>query len=207
MSLRLRILIVAMLGLALVSSACPVFAQNPNRVNQGQNPNRLNPQFGRRNKPPVRPMPNDAHMGQARPKLNPAQRQQLQQRLMRAIGLSPEQHDRIQQIRRDHEEERISAGRRLREARRNLDRAIMNENYNESAVRKATDELAAAQSDKIKLESRIRSEIRGVLTPDQVNRFHQLERELRREMREQNEQQQRERDGDELDLLEISNKN
>ena len=202
--MRLRLISIraaAVLGLALVLGAGAVFAQNPGR---------LNPQFGRRNnKLPGRPGINDTRPGQgpARPKLGPAQRQQLQQRLMRAIGLTPEQHQRMQQIRRDHEEERVAAGRRLREARRNLDREIMNPNYNETAVRRATDELAAAQADKIRLEARIRSQIRNILTPDQIERFHQLERELRREMREQNEQQQRERDGDELDLLEFSNKN
>jgi len=138
------------------------------------------------------------------PKLNPAQRQQLQKRLMQAIGLTPEQHQRIQQIRLDHEEERISAGRRLRQARGALDRAIMAENYNETAVQRATDELAAAQADKVRLEARIRGQIRNVLTPDQINRFHDLERELRREMRQQNAQEPpREQQLDEMDLLNL----
>ncbi|MFP5260839.1 MAG: Spy/CpxP family protein refolding chaperone [Blastocatellia bacterium] len=124
-------------------------------------------------------------------RLNPnqARRRELQRRLMQAIGLSAEQHQRMQEIRRSHEDEAITAGRRLRQARQALDRAIMSEPYDEAAVRRATEELAAAQADKIRLESRIRAQVRGVLTPDQVMRFHQLERQMRREMREQKEQE------------------
>ena len=92
----------------------------------------------------------------------------------------------MQEIRRGHDDEVIAAGRRLRQARRSLDLAIMSERYDEAAVRRATDELAAAQTEKIKLDSKIRAEVRGVLTPDQVTRFHQLERQMRQELRQQN---------------------
>lgn len=125
---------------------------------------------------------------------NQQQKRVLQQRLMQAIGLTPEQHARMQQIRLGHDDEVIAAGRRLRQARRSLDVAIMSERYDEAVVRRATDELAAAQAEKIKLESKVRAEVRGVLTPDQVTRFHQLERQMRQEMRQQNLQ---ERDNEE----------
>ena len=116
---------------------------------------------------------------------NQQQKRLLQQRLMQAIGLTPEQHARMQQIRLGHDDEVISAGRRLRQARRSLDMAIMSERYDEAAVRRATDELAAAQSEKVRIDSKVRAEVRGVLTPDQVMRFHQLERQMRQEMRQQ----------------------
>jgi Spy/CpxP family protein refolding chaperone len=117
---------------------------------------------------------------------NQEQKRLLQQRLMRAIGLTPDQHARMQEIRRGHDDEVIAAGRRLRQARRSLDMAIMSERYDEATVRRATDELAAAQADKIRLDSKIRSMVRGVMTPDQVVRFHQLERQMRQEMRQRN---------------------
>ena len=116
---------------------------------------------------------------------NLVRKQQLQQRVMQAIGLSPDQRMRMQEIRRSHEDEVISAGRRLRQARQALDRAIMSEPYNEVEVRRATEALATAQAEKIRLDSRVRAQVRGVLTPDQVVRFHQLQREMRREIREQ----------------------
>jgi Spy/CpxP family protein refolding chaperone len=117
---------------------------------------------------------------------NQEQKRLLQQRLMQAIGLTPDQHARMQEIRRGHDDELIAAGRRLRQARRSLDLAIMSERYDEATVRRATDELAAAQADKIKLDSKIRAEVRGVLSADQVVRFHQLERQMRQEMKQQN---------------------
>jgi len=122
--------------------------------------------------------------------LNPNQikKQELQRRVMQAIGLSPDQRMRMQEIRRSHDEEVITAGRRLRLARQALDRAIMSEPYNEAEVRRATDALAEAQADKIRLDARVRAQVRGVLTPDQVQRFNQLQRQMRREMIEQERQ-------------------
>lgn len=134
--------------------------------------------------------------GRNRP-LNPNQlrKQQLQQRVMQAIGLTPAQRMRIQEIRRSHDDDVISAGRRLRQARQALDRAIMNETYSESEVRRATEALAAAQADKIRLDASVRAQVRGVLTSDQVQRFHQLQREMRRDMKEQQERDQEKETG------------
>ena len=129
--------------------------------------------------------------GRNRP-LNPNQlrKQQLQQRVMQAIGLTPAQRMRIQEIRRSHDDDVISAARRIRQARQALDRAIMNETYSESEVRRATEALAAAQADKIRLDANVRGQVRGVLTADQVQRFHQLQREMRRDMKEQQQRDQ-----------------
>jgi Spy/CpxP family protein refolding chaperone len=172
---------------------------NPDRLPQGQRgvdgSGQFAPQFNRRkarlpgeqrgmNRAPL----GDPQLGR-QPNPNQARKRELQRRLMQAIGLTPEQHQRMQEIRRSHEDEAITAGRRLRQTRQALDRAIMSEPYNEAAVRQATEELASAQADKIRLESRIRAQVRGVLTSDQVIRFHQLERQMRREMREQREQE------------------
>ena len=134
--------------------------------------------------------------GRNRP-LNPnaLKKQQLHQRLMNAIGLTPSQRMRIQEIRRGHDDDLIAAGRRIRQARQALDRAIMNETYNESDVRRATEALAAAQADKIRLDTSVRAQVRGVLTPEQVQRFHQLQREMRRDMRDQQQRDQEKEPG------------
>ncbi len=153
------------------------------------------------------------------PRLNQNQKKKrLQQMVMQAIGLTPDQHSRIREIHLSHDDERIAIGRRIRQARQSLDRAIMNERFDEAAVRRATDELASAQGEKIKLESRLRSEVRNVLTTDQVMRFHQFEREFRRRMRQEQLQQQQQmmderesgsqgtrppQDFDQLDLLSL----
>lgn len=168
-------------AIALVISAIGISTQGQIRRN-----NRLSGQRGI-NRPPLGlPQP-----GRNRP-LNPngLKKQQLQQRVMQAIGLTPVQRMRIQEIRRSHDDDLIAAGRRIRQARQALDRAIMNETYSESDVQRATEALAGAQGDKIRLESNVRSQVRGVLTPDQVQRFHQLQREMRRDMKEQQQKDQ-----------------
>jgi Spy/CpxP family protein refolding chaperone len=140
------------------------------------------------------PVLGDPQAGRNRP-LNPNQlkKQQLQQRLMQAIGLTPEQRTRMQEIRRNHEDETLAAGRRLRQARQALDRAIMSEPYNDAEVHRATEALATAQADKIRLDASVRAQVRGVLTPEQVQRFHQLQRELRQQMQQEREQERESR--------------
>jgi len=125
---------------------------------------------------------------------NQLRKQQLQQRVMQAIGLTPAQRVRIQEIRQSHDDDLISAGRRLRQARQALDRAIMSESYSEPEVRRATEALAAAQADKIRLDANVRSQVRGVLTSDQVQRFHQLQREMRRDMMKEQQQKDQEKE-------------
>src|SRR5262249_42574757 len=110
------------------------------------------------------------------------------------IGLRQDQRQRMQEIRKSHDDEVISAGRRLRQARAALDREIMSETYSEAAVHRATEELAQAQADKIRLDARIRSEVRGVLTPEQVGRFHVVEREIRQQMKQEQQQQEKQPD-------------
>ncbi|MGA9767867.1 MAG: periplasmic heavy metal sensor [Blastocatellia bacterium] len=175
------VVIAILLSSVLVSVSAQV-RPNPNRERRIERAGRFDPQIGRRR---------DQLPGRQPGRLNQNQKKKrLQQMVMQAIGLTPDQHGRIRDIHISHDDERISIGRRIRQARQSLDRAIMNERYDEAAVRRATDELAAAQGEKIKLESRLRSEVRNVLTTDQVTRFHQFEREFRRQMRQQQIEQQ-----------------
>lgn len=171
---RLSLILLAALGIATADvSGQGQIRRNPRLPGVGQRGLGL-PQRGRNR--PLNP--------------NVARRQQLQQRVMQAIGLTPAQRVRIQEIRRSHDDDVIAAGRRIRQARQALDRAIMNETYDESEVRRATEALAAAQADKIRLDSNVRSQVRGVLTSEQVQRFHQLQREMRRDLRQQQQREQ-----------------
>ena len=176
----------------LLAVGLTIASVEPTTEGQIRRPNRL-PGGQRGLKRPPFGIP-DA--GRDRP-LNPKalKKQQLHQRVMQAIGLSPAQRLRIQEIRRGHDDDVIAAGRRIRQARQALDRAIMNESYNEADVRRATEALAAAQADKIRLDSSVRSQVRGVLTTEQVQRFHQLQREIRRDMREEQQRDQEKETG------------
>jgi len=109
----------------------------------------------------------------------------LQQQIIQAIGITPNQRLQMEDIRRDYDDEIIAAGRNVREARRNLDQAIMSEHYDEELINQRADELAAAEAARIKLQARLRGRMRSVLSADQIRRFNQMERRLRRQRREQ----------------------
>lgn len=181
---------IAPVSIALAILLC--FAAISANAQIRSNPNRLllEPQIGQRRNP----FPNQRRLNRpplgANPKLNQNQKAQVRRLVMQAIGLTPDQHSRIRDIQLNHDDERISAGRRLRQARQALDRAVMSERFDEASVRKATDELVAAQAEKIRLETRIRTEVRNVLTSDQVIRFHEFERRYRRQLKQQRLEQQ-----------------
>src|SRR6185503_4301568 len=143
----------------------------------------LDPQIGR----PGRRLPTDPQLGGRNGGLpNPKKQVQRQrQQLIEALGLTSDQRIRLGEIRRNLDDEQISIGRRIRQARNALDRAIMSPNYNEALVRSYTEELATAHADQIRFQSRLRVQLRNVLTSDQVIRLRQLEQDLRRQLREE----------------------
>jgi Spy/CpxP family protein refolding chaperone len=196
----------------LIASAVTLSAVAPDALAQKRvNPNRavralkaLDPQFGRPRRIPGNQRNRQPGAGQLRPRPNPRDpnfRRNLQMRLMQAIGLTDNQRLRMQEIRRTSEDDAIAVGRRIRQARAALDREIMSEPYNEAAVSRATEELAAAQGEKTRLEARIRAQLRRVLTPEQVIKYHEIERQLRREIRQQMQQNQQDRELGALELL------
>jgi Spy/CpxP family protein refolding chaperone len=103
---------------------------------------------------------------------------------MEALGVTPEQRLRMAEMKRNHDDEAIPIGRRIRQARNALDRAIMSPNVDEALVKRHTEELAAAQSDQVRFQSRRRVQMRSILTSEQVRRLLQLEQQQRRQMLE-----------------------
>ncbi len=177
---------VAVIALMLSYGPASVLAQRgvgPGGI--GRAKRQLDPQIGR----PGRRIPTDPQLGGRNGGLpNPNKAKQVQrqrQQLMETLGLTSDQRTRLGEIRRNLDDEQISIGRRIRQARNALDRAIMSPNYNEALVRSYTEELAAAHADQIRFQSRMRVQLRSVLTSDQVLRLRQLEQELRRQTREE----------------------
>ena len=175
---------VVMIALMLSYGPASVLAQRGvNRLpGIGRAKKGLDPQIGR----PGRRIPADPQMGGPNGRVpNPNKRVQKQrQQWMETLGLTPDQRMRLGEIKRNVDDEQISIGRRIRQARNALDRAIMSPNYNEALVRSYTEELAAAHADQIRFQSRLRVQLRNVLTSDQVIRLRQLEQDLRRQLRE-----------------------
>ena len=175
---------VVMIALMLAYWPASVLAQRGvNRLpGIGRAKKGIDPQIGR----PGRRIPTDPQMGPNGRVLNPNRQVQKQrQQWMETLGLTADQRNRLGEIRRNLDDEQISIGRRIRQARNALDRAIMSPNYNEALVRSYTEELAAAHADQIRFQSRLRLQLRNVLTNDQVIRLRQLEQDLRRQLREE----------------------
>jgi Spy/CpxP family protein refolding chaperone len=172
------------LVLALVSA--DTFAQRKARPRPDRIPG------GRQGVDRILGVPRAARREGRLPRLTPEQKRMVQQRLMREIGLTENQRLRMAEIQRSHEDERISAGRRLRLARQALDQAIRSEQFDEKQINQQIEELAAAQADQIRLQARIRAQMRSVLTTEQMIRLNELERRLRRQMREQQQRELRE---------------
>ena len=174
--LLLAAICVAVMVLTLPFGLVDVWAQRgPNRLPGGfGRPKRpLDPQIGGRN-------------GGGQPNPNRAkQLQRKRQELIQTLGLTSDQRTRMTDIKRNLDDEQIEIGRHIRQTRNALDRAIMSPNYNEILVRRLTEELATAHADQIRFQSRLRVQLRNVLTPDQVTRLRQLEVELRRQNREE----------------------
>jgi Spy/CpxP family protein refolding chaperone len=174
------------LVLAVTLAGAAALAQR--RINQGQIP--PNPR-GRQQRPFPGPRKNLPP---------PGQKEKIQRQLMEAIGLTSDQRFRMADIRRNNEDGVISAGRRFRQARSALDRAIMSEEYDEQIINRRIDELAAAQAELVKQHSRVRAQMRSVLTTEQVQRLRELEREWIERKRQQKDREMKDLDQKDKEL-------
>lgn len=167
------------------------------------------------NRPPVQPGGNPGmnNPGNMNPEIMALQRQR-QKLLREALSLTPDQQRRVMEIQRSHDDENIAVGRRLRQARNALDRALMSETYSDALIKEYTEELVAAQAEQIRINARVRAEFRKALTPQQVRRYIEKEKEIQRQIREAKERelfdqpnrppnQQPPPDRDGLDMLEL----
>ena len=112
-------------------------------------------------------------------------RQELaRQQIFRQIGLNQEQQDRMVRIRNSHDDEIVSSGRKLRQAQRGLDEAMMDPQYNAAEVSRRIEALAQAHADRVRVMQRVKAEIRQVLTPEQVMKFNQVQREMQQKQQE-----------------------
>lgn len=128
-----------------------------------------------------------------RPGLAIERRQRLEHGLIKELNLTESQWQRMGEIQRSYDPDITAAGRRVRLAKRALDEAIMNRRSDEAEIDRLSESLAAAQSDSIKVNSRMRTEVRNLLTQEQVSRLNQLMREFQQKQREERRRNDRQR--------------
>jgi Spy/CpxP family protein refolding chaperone len=117
----------------------------------------------------------EAPQQQASPQ-NPARALNLMQRL----NLTPEQRQRLREIREQREPELRDLARRLRLARRALDEAIYGDAADEALVEQRARELAVLQNLLAHHRAVTELKIRRVLTPEQLRLFRGLRQQAQR---------------------------
>lgn len=95
-------------------------------------------------------------------------------RVFRQLDLSNEQRERLEQLSR-RAGNQVPALNRLRRAQSELlDEALYGENFDPQLVEKRANDLASTQAELIKLQARLMSSIRQILTPEQSAKFREL---------------------------------
>lgn len=179
---RLRRLGAQAVMMILVVTACGVTgadARQRGRIGQRQPQQGLRP--GERN-PPNRPV-NEPPM---RESLTEEERRDMRLvppgvafprvliRVFRQLDLSNEQRERLEQLSR-RAGNQVPALNRLRRAQSELlDEALYGENFDPQLVEKRANDLASTQAELIKLQARLMSSIRQILTPEQSAKFREL---------------------------------
>lgn len=90
------------------------------------------------------------------------------------LDATSEQREAIRGILLSHRPEIVAAARPIAEKRRVLRAAILAEVTDESAIRAASEDLASSIGDAAVLGATISAEIRGVLTPEQIEKIGQF---------------------------------
>jgi Spy/CpxP family protein refolding chaperone len=94
-----------------------------------------------------------------------------------ALGLTPDQVDRIRAIRQQNRLEWQAAKQRLNQAQRALDQAIYSDDASEAVIEQRAREVAEAHAAEVRIRARTELGIRRVLTPQQLNMFRTIRQE------------------------------
>lgn len=94
--------------------------------------------------------------------------------LLLELGLTPEQMQQIKRFNSGRRPLMIEAQRRVREATRNLDRAIYDDTLNETEIAARLKDLQNAQAEIAKMRSLNELAVRKILTPEQLVKFREV---------------------------------
>jgi Spy/CpxP family protein refolding chaperone len=177
-SSRLRLTAVMAIVLTLFA-----FELQSEAMQRGSPGRKLTPPTGRREDPP---RPSDSQRNPRRPDFTEEDRRDMRLvpqgvaypraliRVFRELKLNEDQLERLTQLSR-RSGNQIPMLNRLRKAQSDLlDEALYGENFDPKLVEKRAADLSSTQSEIIKQQARIMSEIRQILTPGQSAQFRDL---------------------------------
>lgn len=105
-------------------------------------------------------------------------------RMLMSLDLTDAQKTSVANVIAKYREEMQANKEKLMEAREKLADATLAEEFSETAVREAAQELAPLKEDMAVLRARVASEIRPILTPEQIALLEEKRAEMRGRMKE-----------------------
>ena len=93
---------------------------------------------------------------------------------MRELNLTDAQREQVRTIMESHRDQQKAIGDRMQAARKALRAAIEAETADEGAIRAAAADIGAIEADAAVLQAKIRGEVFGLLTPEQVKKAKEL---------------------------------
>ena len=150
-----RVLIAAGLAAALISGGALALAQPP----QGPGPG---PRMGR----------GGPGMG------GPGMGGPMMEFGLRGLDLSDSQKEQVKSIVDSHKDELRQVGEKMRQAHQAFAEATMAETIDESAIRAKTAAVASAMADEAILRAKVRTEIHGILTAEQLEQLKARQQEM-----------------------------
>lgn len=94
--------------------------------------------------------------------------------LTRRLDLTDDQRATLAGLFASHREVRMTEREQLQAARDTLDEQVHADVFDEGAIRAAAAELAALGAERAVARARLLQEVRGVLTPDQMEQFQEM---------------------------------
>ncbi|MGH9173758.1 MAG: Spy/CpxP family protein refolding chaperone, partial [Vicinamibacterales bacterium] len=103
---------------------------------------------------------------------------------LRGIDLTDAQRDQVRTITASHTTEFEQARTKLRDAHRALAEAAAAESIDEAAIRAKSGDVAAAMADEAILRARVRAEVFGILTAEQLQKAKERRTAMQERMKE-----------------------
>jgi protein CpxP len=103
---------------------------------------------------------------------------------LRGVQLTDAQRDQVRSIMDAHRSEFESAGKALREAHRAFAEAGRAATVDEAALRTQSTAVANAMADEAILRAKVRAEVRGLLTAEQLQQLQNREAEMQKRRQE-----------------------
>lgn len=113
-------------------------------------------------------------IAQARPNVSPAEREKRRQYFIKALGLSPDQAQKIQAIKQQGREQSKVLDQQLHTKRQALMQYLQSPTANESQARAMNAEINTLQKQLSELRLKSWFSMRAIMTPEQLQKMKQL---------------------------------